>query len=348
MLTSDVAITEAALVAAAKNLLRAPVRGAPPEVRFVDRGTELLVVADDRSRRIADALRGVAEAIGASPTVVMLERPDDKPLKVLPPAVRSLLARVPATIFAARAPNGERSMREQLAAVVKASGARYARLQDVEEAAFVRAFSADPARVRDVGRRLAERIARGRLVEVTSPGGTALHVTVAPGAWVERLGEIVPGTGVGFPAGALFTSPEGIDGTFVADASLGEFFGLREGLLAGKPVRFEIAQGRVASVHAPHDPRLEADIRATLAFADNSNRIGLVAIGVNVGIDAATGDASVDQNLQGFHLGVGDPGGKSTNVGWKARTSFFACQAASRVVVDGDVVIDGGKITDRS
>jgi len=107
-------------------------------------------------------------------------------------------------------------------------------------------------------------------------------------------------------------------------------------------VRFEIAGGRVTSVHAPLAPALESDLRALLAFAENSNRVGLVVLGVNAGVEGPTGDASVDQCLPGLHLGIGDPGGKSTAVAWKARTAFAACQTSSRVLVDDRVVFDGG------
>ena len=342
-------ITAAALLDAARILLAAPVRGAPESTRFVEADTGLAILTDPGSCLIGEAIALAAREVGARATVVVLDR-QDKPLRTLPAEARAALASSTATVFVAAAPNSERSMREQVAAIVKAREMRYARLPDVSEQAFVDGLRLDHRQVLGIGRALEDRVQRGRVLEVTSPAGTDLRVTVTAGAWVERLGELVPGDGVGFPAGALYTSPESIEGTFVADGSLGEFFGVREGALAGKPVRFEIANGRVTAAHAPGCTALESDVRALLAFAENSNRIGLVVLGVNPGVAGPTGDAGVDQCLPGLHLGVGDPGGRSTAtaVAWKARTAFAACQKGSRVLVDGVLVYEDGRIVPSS
>jgi leucyl aminopeptidase (aminopeptidase T) len=339
-------IPAAALLHAAKILLAAPVRGASSTARFVEQGSELAILTDEPASRIGKALQLAAQQAEAKATLIVLERPPERPLRALPPEARMALASAESVVFAASAPNAERSMRETLAAVVKARGMRYARLPDITEAAFARGLQLDYRAVGEAGKAVARRVEGAQVLEVTSPAGTSLRIGVTPGAWVGRLGEIVPGTTVGFPAGALFTSPESIEGTFVADASLGEFFGIREGLLIAAPVRFEIKAGRVTAFYAPHSQALEADVRALLGFAENSNRIGLVVLGVNAGIDGPTGDSSVDQHLPGLHLGLGDPGGKSTAVAWKARTAFAACQVASRVIVDGRVVFDGGKLVE--
>ncbi|HSO39229.1 MAG TPA: hypothetical protein VLT33_42175 [Labilithrix sp.] len=338
-------ITPAALLDAARILLGAPVRGAPPAARFVEAASELAVLVDHGTRRIGEALALAAREADARATVVLLDR-QEKPLRALPAEAREALARASCVVFAASSPNAERSMREQIAAVVKAREMRYARLPDVSEAAFARGLRLDHRKVARLGREVEQRVQHGHLLEVTSPAGTSLRIAVTPGAWVERFGELVPGSAVGFPAGALYTSPESIDGTFVADASLGEFFGAREGVLTARPVRFEIAAGRVTSVEAPGSPALEADLRALLAFAENSNRIGLVVLGVNAGVEGPTGDAGVDQCQPGLHLGLGDPGGKSTAVAWKARTAFAACQTASHVRVDARVLFDGGRLVE--
>jgi leucyl aminopeptidase (aminopeptidase T) len=149
---------------------------------------------------------------------------------------------------------------------------------------------------------------------------------------------------VAFPCGALYAAPSSVSGTFVANASVGEFFGERAGLLLRTPVRFTIADGRVTHVEAADAPDLERDLRGTLMLAPNSDRVGLIAIGVNVGIEAPTGEATVDQNLPGLHLIVGDPSGRDTGVSWSARTAFPACGVGGRVTVDGTPVIEEGRI----
>jgi hypothetical protein len=81
-----------------------------------------------------------------------------------------------------------------------------------------------------------------------------------------------------------------------------------------------------------------------LGVAPNSDRVGLVILGVNAGVGEPTGCVTADQHRPGLHLVFGDPLPKLTAAAWSARTSFAACQARSTVRVDGTVVIDGGRL----
>jgi leucyl aminopeptidase (aminopeptidase T) len=196
------------------------------------------------------------------------------------------------------------------------------------------------------GKSLVARLRAGRVIECTSAAGTALRISMPEkGTWIERLGELVPGKRIAFPAGALFASPLDVRGTFVADASVGEFFGAREGLLSKQPVTFTIAGGRVVRVDAARSTELHGNIQAMLRMSENSDRVGLVSIGVNAGVSAPTGEAVVDQTLASLHLFIGDPAGKATGASWSARSSFPVCQAFATVTVDGRVVLADGKVT---
>ena len=236
-------------------------------------------------------------------------------------------------------------MREQLLHIVGACGGRHAHMPGITQRAYGAGMRMDYERVAAWGRALFRRLEFAGHLHVTSEAGTDLHLTMGSDPrWVPRLGALAPGKWVNFPAGALYASPQGADGTFVADAALGEYFGAREGLLLQKQVRFTLDGGRVVNVESPGAPALEAEIRQMLAFGANSDRVGLVAIGVNEGVDAATGEAAVDQNLPGLHLFIGDPAGRATGVRWSARTSFAACQAVSSLAVDGMTTIDRGRL----
>jgi hypothetical protein len=81
-----------------------------------------------------------------------------------------------------------------------------------------------------------------------------------------------------------------------------------------------------------------------LAVAPNSERVGLVVLGLNPGAAHPIGTVAVDQHRPGMHLVLGDPQSKLTAAGWTARTSFAACQATSTVQVDGVVVAADGRL----
>jgi leucyl aminopeptidase (aminopeptidase T) len=316
-------------------------------------GQRFVVVCDAESAKIGDALASEATSLGALVTLARLDQlksvstghSGDRPHKVLPDAVRRAMLAAQTSAFVATAPHAELSMREQLLHIVGACGVRHAHMPGITQRAFATGMRVDYELIAASGRALVRRVEFAGHLHATSDTGTDLHLTMGPDPrWVPRLGALAPGKWVNFPAGALYASPQSADGTFVANASLGEYFGAREGLLLQKPVSFKLDAGRVVSVEAPDAPALEAEIRQMLAFGANSERVGLVAIGVNEGIDAATGEAAVDQNLPGLHLFLGDPAGRATGVRWSARTSFAACQAGSSLTVDGMLTIDHGRL----
>ena len=339
-------VTSAELAHASEVLLGTAIRLKPTE-RFV-------IVADEESAKIGEALAAVAgdQGIGAQVTLARLDllrsvstgHSGERPHKVLPDVVRRAMLAAQASVFVASAPHAELSMREQLLHIVGACGVRHGHLPGITRRAFASGLRVDYDRVAAWGKALMRRLEYAHVVETTSAAGSSLRLTfAAENRWVPRLGQLAPGKWVNFPAGAIYASPQSADGVLVANASLGEFFGAREGLLLQKPVKLHIEAGRVARVEAPV-PALQADIEHMLKFAPNSDRVGLVAIGVNEGVERATGEAVVDQNLPGLHLFIGDPAGRATGVAWSARTSFAACQAGSAVSVDGMLSIEDGRI----
>jgi leucyl aminopeptidase (aminopeptidase T) len=337
--------TPAELASAAHTLVQGTLRLAG--------GENLVVVADAESNVVAQAIRVAGEDAGAHVTLARIDdmhsvstnHSGDRPHKVLPDGLRRAMNATQASVFVASAPHQERSMREQLYHLVHSREVRHPDMPDVTPVVFARAFALGYDKVAQWGKGMIKRLELARVVETESPKGTRLRVTMTdPVRWVARLGAIGPGQCVAFPAGKLLGAVESVDGTFVADASVGEFFGGREGLLLRTPVKLTLEAGRVVRAEAPLAKELEGDLQSTLTFAPNSDRVGLVSIGVNMGLLTATGVAAADLNLPGLHLVVGDPCGRDTGVAWSARTAFAACQAGARVTVDRSAVIEAGKI----
>jgi leucyl aminopeptidase (aminopeptidase T) len=337
--------TPAELSSAALTLVRDTLRIAP--------GDNLVVVADAESNAVAQAIRVAGEDVEAHVTLARIDQlrststnhSGERPHKVLPDALRRAMHATRASVFVASAPHQERSMREQLYHLVQSREVRHADMPEITPHVFARSFGLGYDKVALLGKAVAKRLQSARLLETESPSGTRLRVTMGdPVRWLARVGSVEPGKCVAFPAGALLGVAARIDGVFVANASVGEFFGGRQGLLLHTPVKLTLEAGRVVRVEAPFAQELERDIQKTLTFAPNSDRVGLVSIGVNMGLLAATGVAAADLNMPGLHLVVGDPCSRDTGVAWSARTAFAACQAGGRVTVDGSVVVDAGKV----
>jgi leucyl aminopeptidase (aminopeptidase T) len=308
-------------------------------------GERFVVMHDADSKTPASALVAFARAVRSEVRAIDLSRLGARPLSALPDWVSAELSRAHASVFIASAPHEELSMRQQILFLVGQHSLRHAHMPGISALAFARGQRIDYQRVAVAGVRLLAKLTGARQLQVQSPAGTELRVQMPDaGAWYPQLGRLVPGRWGNLPAGALYASPARVDGVYVADACLGEYFGAREGSLAKRPVRLHIEDSRVTAVHAAHSAVLEREISAILSFAENSDRIGLIAVGVNYGVAEATGEALVDQNLPGLHLAIGDPAAKVTGANWSARTSFAACGAHSTVLLDGVPIVTGGKL----
>lgn len=307
-------------------------------------GERFVVLHDRAASDTAAALVNCGRAAGAEVRSIDLSRLG-RPLHALPDWVSEALSRAHASVFLASAPHEELSMRQQVLHLVCRHRLRHAHMPGISALAFARGQRVDYDRVAQGGQRVLEKVESARVLEAHGPTGMALRVELgANTTWYPQLGRLAPGRWGNLPAGALYASPQRVDGVFVADASLGEFFGAREGNLSGRPVQLRIENSRVTAVRAPWSTTLEREITAMLRFAENSDRVGLVCVGVNYGIADATGEALVDQNLPGLHLAIGDPAAKVTGATWTARTSFAACAAHGTVLVDGAPVVLRGRL----
>lgn len=314
-------------------------------------GERFVVVGDAESQLLMTALETAGREAQADVTALRLDQlrsystnhSGERPHKVLPDGVRRAMLSAQASAFVASAPHAEVSMREQLLHVVGAARVRHAHMPGITPLAFATGLVADFTHLAEMGRALERRLETASEITAESPDGTKLVIRGGR-RWVPRLGTVGPGESVSLPTGSLISCPESVSGKFAATASVGEFFGAREGLL-GAPVVFEIVEGSVMNVVAPSAPHLVRDIEDMLHVSPNSDRVGLIVLGVNDGIGAPTGEVAVDQHRPGLHIVFGDPQARLTGASWSARTSFAACQARGTVRIDGAVVVEDGRLT---
>jgi leucyl aminopeptidase (aminopeptidase T) len=329
-------ISDAEIARAARQIVRSALRVVP--------GERMVVLGDERSARLATALHDAAVEAEAHVTSVWLEGLGRRPLSALDDKTVKKLERAAVSAFVASAPHQEIRMRQHLLHLVTTLGLRHAHMPGISDVVFARGMQADHVEIGRIGEQLLARLAGAPVVRTTSPFGTDLEARFgASSHWFAQVGELAPGRWGNLPSGALYATPETVNGVFVASASIGEFFGQREGLLTEKPVRFDIVDGRVKRVET-FSRELDKDIRDTLSFGLNSDRVGLVCVGVNVGMSEPTGEAIADQNLPGLHLAIGDPAARVTGATWSARTSFAACQARSTVMLGDEVIVHEGVV----
>ena len=143
------------------------------------------------------------------------------------------------------------------------------------------------------------------------------------------------------PAGEVFTTPASVDGTFVCNATAGDYFGPKYGDLQPSPLTLELSGGRLVSASCPRTD-LQLEFWEYCHTDEHSDRVGELAFGTNVGLDSMIGVLLQDEKFPGVHLAFGDPYGSQTGANWKSRTHIDVLTRDCDVWIDGEQVIASG------
>ena len=140
----------------------------------------------------------------------------------------------------------------------------------------------------------------------------------------------------------MFTTPLSVDGTFVCDGTAGDYFNAKYGILEQTPLVLEIRGGRLVSARCVRAV-LESDFWRYCHTDENSDRVGELAFGTNLGVREMIGILLQDEKVPGVHLAFGDPYGSQTNANWKSCTHVDVLTRACDVWIDDEQVIAAGQ-----
>jgi leucyl aminopeptidase (aminopeptidase T) len=305
-------------------------------------GDSVAIIVDEARHQLGATLAEMTRVVGGTPLVVELEE-SARPAHLLPEAVRQTMRSAQASILLIGFHEGELGMRLEVAMLVKELGLRHAHMVGVTRASMLTGFSVDPVRILDATRAVRTRLRPSSVLRLRTLAGSDLEIKLDPAnRWAEHVGVIRPGRWENLPAGELMTSPADVHGVFVCDASIGAHFGQAAGLLADRPISFEIEGGLCKRVRSS-DHALQREVEAFLRAEHFANRVGTVSLGTNVGILAPIGDILCDQNLPGLHLGFGSPIPEQTGANWNARSQVTAACAHADVDLDGAPLLRRGR-----
>jgi leucyl aminopeptidase (aminopeptidase T) len=310
---------------------------------------ETVVLLVDRDRKdMATVLSDAASEKLASSITVVLEDLGARPHAQIHPTAVQQLARCQASLLFASYEPGEAQMRQELLAHVRRLKLRHADMVGVTKKSLCCGFNIEAPRIASVARAVRAKLRPGSVLSARSSTGTDLTVQCSPDhRWAERSGNIRSARVESLPAGQIMTAPGDVRGVFVCNASTGETFGARAGLLRDNPIRWTLEAGRVRSV-ACRDTTLERDLQAWLRAGDNRDRVGLVILGTNIGAVDPAGEIACDQILPGLHLGLGATCPDETLASWNSSSQLLLGQAYGDVDLDGVPLIRSGRYLELS
>jgi leucyl aminopeptidase (aminopeptidase T) len=306
-------------------------------------GERLAIIVDSPREPLGEALAATAKAAAARAEILTLESFGPRPIRATPPAIRDALSRSHASVLLIGFVDGEYAMRGEIITLANGGGLRHAHMIGVGRAAMLAGFSVDPHRVQGATHAVRARLRADSVLHLRSPGGSELEVRLDPACrWQERVGIVRSGRWENLPSGELFTCPADVNGVFVADAAMGSHLGQAAGMLARKPLRFEIKSGTCRAVTCP-DHALARDVQSLLRTDRYSDRVGMVMLGTNVGILSPTGEILCDQNLPGLHIGFGATFPEQTGATWSATTQVAVTGTGASVDLDRVPLLRNGR-----
>jgi leucyl aminopeptidase (aminopeptidase T) len=238
---------------------------------------------------------------------------------------------------------GELGARMAIVKIVERRQIRYAHMVGVTPEIMRQGMRADYNLVDRLSDRLRERMLRAQTLTVKTESGTTIAAHFDRGLdWVKTSGLISPRYWSNLPAGEVFTTPATVDGTFVCDATAGDHFNGKYGDLQSTPLTLKIANARLVEVHCDRKD-LEQEFWDYCHTDENSDRVGELAFGTNLGLSEMIGILLQDEKFPGVHIAFGDPYGSQTHADWKSKTHVDVLTRRCDVWIDADQIISKGK-----
>jgi aminopeptidase len=306
-------------------------------------GERVALVFDEPSREVATSLAYALAEQRARWAGFCVEDYASRPLVSAPEEVLAGLETADAGILCFQPLPGELTARREIVGVVERRQIRYAHMVSVTPQIMREGMRADYSKVDRLSDRLRERMRSATVLKVSTKGGTAITATFDPSLdWVKTSGLISPRYWSNLPAGEVFTTPARVDGTFVCDGTAGDHFNAKYGSLEETPLVLELEAGRLKSAACErHD--LEDEFWSYCHTDENSDRVGELAFGTNLGLSEMIGVLLQDEKLPGVHLAFGDPYGSQTHADWRSKTHVDVLTRHCDVWIDEDQVIKKGR-----
>lgn len=306
-------------------------------------GENVALIADEASRAVAASIAAAVREREARSTGLLLEEFGPRPMAAAPAEVLDALETADVGVLCMAPQPGELAARMAIVKVVERRQIRYAHMIGVTPQIMQQGMRADYRMVDRLSEKLRERMLRAETLTVKTEAGTefAAHFDRRLD-WVKTSGLINPRYWSNLPAGEVFTTPATVDGTFVCDATAGDHFCGKYGDLQSTPLTLGIKAARLVDVACARKD-LQQEFWKYCHTDENSDRVGELAFGTNLGLTEMIGVLLQDEKFPGVHLAFGDPYGSQTHADWKSTTHVDVLSRECDVWIDDDQVIEKGR-----
>jgi leucyl aminopeptidase (aminopeptidase T) len=313
----------------------------------VKAGEHAVIITDEETREIGEALKVAVEAITGPVQFFVMEDFGPRPIDYSSVIEEAILA-ADVSIYAAQGAEGElQTFRRHMIKTVEANPKlRHAHMISITPQIMCDGMCSDYAEIHRVSKIVYEKVKDARQIRVQTERGCDFTAEFSPRLkWLLEDGNIQPGDWRNLPDGEVCTAPTTVNGKAIFDGCLGEFFGQRYGSLEKTPVIVEIRDGRaVRETFTCENVQLRDELAAYIFETDeNSSRVGEFAIGTNTGLTKLIYNLLQDEKFPSVHIAFGSPAPAKTGADWDSIAHVDGGVLAPTITVDGEMLMDKGQ-----
>jgi putative transposase len=319
--------------------------GARPLLLYQDEPTYWAATKEVPARTLASIGEHRRAALERTDVFVSFFGPSDRErFHALPSPTLFRLGEYQDALYEAAAKAGARTVQMAVGRVSEASGRMYGVDVPTWRRELIEGTLVSPQVLRRRGRTIAERLEKGRDLEVRHPNGTKLHLRLAgrkPRVSDGAVAQTRPKDSwnpVTLPAGVVTVAVEETfaEGSF--QSNVPSFTGLSDSVGEFRNGRWTFERGRLRRF--VYDEGQELFAQSYGRAPEGRDRPGAVSIGLNDRI--ATAPLLEDQGLGTVSLHIG----RNDYLGGRSRTPWWAwsLQRGSTVAVDGELLVRSGRI----
>jgi aminopeptidase len=286
----------------------------------IQREEKVTLITDENTLQIAASLAAELDHLGCQWNAFVLEALAPRPLTAMPVEVLEDMETSQVSIFAVEVQPNELRSRMQMTDVVNRRRMRHAHMVNITGEIMTQGMRADFQEIDRISQIVLEKVRKATYLRATTAAGTDIHAQLNPAyRWFKTSGIISTEKWGNLPGGECFTAPGEVNGVFVVDGVVGDFLCKRYGILRGNPLTINIEGNRIKRVSSTNK-ELERDFWEYTHTDENSDRVGELAIGTNIGVERVIGNILQDEKFPGIHIAFGDPYGAHTGAPWKSTT----------------------------
>ena len=253
------------------------------------------------------------------------------------------------TFFAAEGQEGEVKMRMALTDEIRKTFTehdlpmpRHGHMIGITDRLIREGMTADYVEINRLTLEILDLVKVAKTIKVTSQKGTDITATFNPDyKWVPCHGLYhTDGDWGNLPEGEVFTCPQTLDGTIVADV-LGDYFSPKYGVL-DSPLTITVKDGIVEEVSCQNQA-IAAEFMAYLESSENGLRAGEFAIGTNPAVTELSGNLLQDEKIPGIHVAFGNPFGQETGADWTSEVHVDVVPVNCTIHLDDKMIMKDGE-----